>query len=274
MPIPAGMTAPTSLAVRMKGYEHTFRTYLPRRAWTLIRVDGKAFHSYTRGLERPFDTQFAADMDATAVALCTQMTGAAFAYVQSDEISVLLTDFAAMNTEPWMGGTTAKVVSLSAAIATATFNTRRPTTNPDDNASGGLPLFDSRAWSMSDPAEVANYFLWRQRDAVKNSISMAASAHFSHQRLHGLTANQRQELLHTDAGVNWNNYPTGFKRGRVVSRVAVEDEVTYTHGKTGETITQPVTRNTWAITDAPHFTHDPDGWLRTHIPVIPEMRPA
>lgn len=261
------MTAPTSLAVRMKAYEHAFRTHLPRRTWTLLRVDGKAFHSYTRGLQRPFDAQFAADMDATAVALCTQMTGAALAYVQSDEISVLLTDFAAMNTEPWMGGTTAKVVSLSAAIATATFNNRRPAP-PDSDAN--LALFDSRVWSMPDPTEVANYFLWRQRDAVKNSISMAASAHFSHQRLHGLTANQRQELLLTDAEVNWNDYPTGFKRGRVISRVPVEGEVTYTHTKTGETITQPVTRNVWTATDAPHFTHDPNGWLRTHIPTLPE----
>ncbi len=137
-----------SLAGRMKRYEHTFRTFFARRSYTLLRLDGRAFHVYTRGLERPFNAGFAAEMDATALALCQDISTAAFAFVQSDEISVLLTDFATHDTEPWMGGNIAETLSLSAARATATFNRLRPEADEPG-------LFDSRGWSMSDPAEVA-----------------------------------------------------------------------------------------------------------------------
>lgn len=238
-----------SLAGRMKRYEHTFRTFFARRSYTLLRLDGRAFHVYTRGLERPFDAGFAADMDKTAFALCQDISSAVFAFVQSDEISLLLTDFATHDTEPWMGGNMAKTLSLSASRATATFNRLRPDTDEPG-------LFDCRGWSMSDPAEVANYFLWRQRDATKNSISMAASAHFPHERLHRLTANQRQELLWSEAGVNWNDYPTGFKRGRVVSRMPVE-------------VKPGVTRSRWVIADAPQFSGAASNWLTTAVPRIP-----
>jgi tRNA(His) guanylyltransferase len=257
------MTAPSGMAVRMKRHEHVYRTYLPRRTYTLLRLDGRAFHSYTRGLERPFDAQFAADMDATAVALCTEITGTAFAYVQSDEISLVVTDFASVNTEPWMGGNSAKVLSISAALATATFNRLRPG-EPDSPAAPAL--FDSRVWTLADPSEVVNYFIWRQRDAVKNSVSMAASAHFSHKRLDGLNSNERQELLFKEAGVNWNDYPVGFKRGRVVSRHAVPGLATFM--RDGQEQKMEVTRNVWTPAPSEHFTHDSDGWLRQHLPVL------
>jgi tRNA(His) guanylyltransferase len=238
-----------SLAGRMKRYEHIFRSFLPRRSWTLMRLDGRAFHSYTRDLERPYDESFAATMNATALALCNDISSVAFAYVQSDEISVLVTDFATHDTEPWMGGNVAKTLSISAARATATFNRLRP-----DSPEPGL--FDCRAWSMSDPAEVGNYFLWRQRDATKNSISMAASAYFEESRLHGLTSGQRQELLWSEAGVNWNDYPAGFKRGRVVYRPL-------------STVSIGSKRTHYVIDEAPMFSGEADNWLARHIPRIP-----
>lgn len=238
-----------SLAGRMKRYEHIYRFFVPRRSWVLMRLDGAAFHNFTRDLVRPFDAAFAADMDATALALCKTIPGTAFAHVQSDEISLLITDFATHDTEPWLGGNMSKMLSLSAARATATFNRLRP-----DAPEPGL--FDSRVWSMSDPAEVANYFLWRQRDATKNSVSMAASAHFNEDRLHGLTGNRRQELLWSEAGVNWNDYPVGFKRGRVVARTQVE--------------TKPsVFRMQWTVQPAPLFSGNPDNWLAAAVPRIP-----
>lgn len=252
------------LAARMKHYEHTYRTWLPKRAYVLLRVDGRAFHSYTRTLDRPFDAGFVADMNATALSLCRDISGSLLAYVQSDEISVLTTDLGSLASQHWMGAVTAKVVSLSAARATATFNRRRPALGPDDEDA----LFDSRVWAISDPVEVANYFIWRQRDAVKNSITMAASAHFDHTRLEGLNSNQRQELLWSEARVNWNDYPDGCKRGRVVVRRSVTNETTYIDPRTQEERTATNERALWVVEDAPHFTHEPDALLRQTIPTL------
>ena len=112
-----------SLGDRMKEfYEKRAQTFLPRRAYTMIRVDGKAFHTFTRGLDVPFDHDFMADMNKTAMALCDEIQGAQFAYVQSDEISVLLTDFKKFGTDAWFDGNVQKMVSISASIATAEFN--------------------------------------------------------------------------------------------------------------------------------------------------------
>lgn len=265
---------PVLLADRMKHYEHAHRTTLPTRTHTLIRVDGKAFGSYTKGLERPFDAGFVADMNTTAEALCEHITGVRLAFVQSDEISLLLTDFNTPTTQPWMGGTTAKVISLSAAIATAAFNRARDQRHMASGEPGlpGFALFDSRAWTIDDPAEVINYFIWRQRDAIKNSISMAASTHFSHARLNNMTSTQRRDLLEIEAGIRWEtDYPTGCRQGRIVCRETREETVTYTRRDTGETHSQDVGRRVWATSDAPTFNHEPDGVMAT---VMPTFTPA
>lgn len=247
-----------TLGDRMKTYEHATRTVLPRRTYTIIRVDGRAFHSYLRGATKPYDTDFMADMDAVATTLCAEISGAVFAYTQSDEISVLLTDFATPGTQPWFGGVVNKIVSISAALATATLNDR--VTRP-----GALPLFDSRVFTIPDPAEVANYFIWRQRDCVRNSITMAAQAQFSHKRLHGVTSSQMQELLFTESGINWNDYPDGCKRGRVVIKDEGLREVTYTDKRTDKIMTTTAYRSWWEVQAAPHFTVDP-GFLVDEIP--------
>jgi len=255
------MTANGALGDRMKRYEATTRTLLPRRTYTVIRVDGRAFHSYLRGAAKPFDEPFMADMDATAEALCAEITGACFAYTQSDEISILLTDFGSHNTEPWFGGVVAKQLSIAASLATAVLNERRP----------GRALFDARVFTINDPVEVANYFLWRQRDAVRNSISMAAQAHFPHKRLHGVNSGGMQELLWSEAGVNWNDYPDGCKRGRVAVRQVGEREITYTHKRTGNVETVRALRSWWESSAAPHFTTEPTGWLAEVVPPLPVL---
>lgn len=263
------MPVTDSLGNRMKAHEHRTRHVLPRRSWTLVRVDGRAFHSYTRGLERPFDAAFAADMDAVAADLVKDISGAAFAYVQSDEISVLVTDFATATTEPWFGGVTAKITSLTAARATATLNQLRP---PADT--GKVALFDSRVFTLPNPVEVANYFVWRQRDAIKNSVAMAAQAHFSHRRLQGLHTDQLRGLLASEAGTRWEDYPDGFKYGRVVVRVPRTETVTWVHKRTGEQHTEQVTRNVWEPRPAPLFTAGQDDWLlATAIPAKPADLP-
>ncbi|MFP3986922.1 tRNA(His) guanylyltransferase Thg1 family protein [Streptomyces sp. E11-3] len=255
------MNEPT-LGDRMKRHEAAYRTFLPRRTYTVIRVDGRSFHSYLRRADKPFDQAFMADMNTVADALCAEITGARFAYTQSDEISVLITDFATEQTEPWFGGVIAKQLSLSAALATAVLNERRP---------GKRALFDSRVFTLSDPIEVANYFLWRQRDAVRNSISMAAQAHFSHRRLHGVNSGGMQELLWSEAGVNWNDYPDGCKRGRATVRHTGERPVEYVDKRTQQTVQTTAVRSWWETTAAPHFTTAPDGWLAAAIPPLPSL---
>jgi tRNA(His) 5'-end guanylyltransferase len=257
------MTDSTDLGDRMKRYEATYRAVLPRRAFSLLRLDGRSFHSYLRGCQRPFDEQFMADMDAVAEALCHEISGAVFAYTQSDEISILVTDFATIQTEPWFGGVVAKQLSISASLATAVLNERRP---------GRRALFDARIFALADPVEVANYFLWRQRDAVRNSISMAAQARFSHKRLHGVSSGQMQELLFTEHGINWNDYPDGCKRGRVAVRRTGERDVEYVDKRSREAVRTTAVRSWWETTAAPHFTTKPGDWLAEVIPALPSLK--
>lgn len=257
------MSDNSALGDRMKRYEATTRTLLPRRTYTILRVDGRAFHSYLRGATKPFDEAFMTDMDTTAEALCSEIAGARFAYTQSDEISILMTDFGSHNTEPWFGGVIAKQLSIAASLATAVLNERRP---------GSRALFDARVFTISDPVEVANYFLWRQRDAVRNSISMAAQAHFPHKRLHGVNGGGMQELLWSEAGVNWNDYPDSCKRGRVAVRHTGERPVAYVDRRSGETVRTVAVRSWWASSSAPHFTTEPGSWLAGMVPALPSLQ--
>jgi tRNA(His) 5'-end guanylyltransferase len=259
------MSDSTALGDRMKRYEATTRAFLPRRTYSILRVDGRAFHSYLRGAAKPFDESFMADMDAVAEVLCTEIAGARFAYTQSDEISVLFTDFGSHNTEPWFGGVLGKQLSIAASLATAVLNERRP---------GRRALFDARAFTIADPVEVANYFVWRQRDAVRNSVSMAAQAHFSPRCLHGVSGGGMQELLCSEKGINWNDYSDGCKRGRVAVRETGPREITFTHKRSRQLETVVAMRSWWDTVAAPHFTAEPDGWLAEQIPALPTLTPA
>lgn len=256
------MTDSTALGNRMKQHEAVYRSVLPRRSFTICRVDIRAAHSLLRRAERPFDAQFAADMDHVAEALCKEVTGAVLAYTQSDEISLLYTDFGSIGTEPWFGGVVAKQVSIAAALATAELNARRP---------GKRALFDARVFTLADPVEVANYFLWRQRDAVRNSISMAAQARFSHRELHQVNTGRMQEMLWSEHGINWNDYPDGYKRGRVTVRQIGEREVEYIDKRTQQTVRTTAVRSWWETTGAPHFTTEPGSWLGGVIPKMPQL---
>lgn len=143
----------------------------------------KGFSKYTKGLQRPFDAKFTADMQATALFLCENIDGAHFAYTQSDEISVIISDLAGSNSQQWFGGQVQKIVSTSAALATAKFNRLRPEVE-------NLAFFDGRTHHLNGPGGVLEYLQWRQADAMKNSVGMLASHHFSHRALTG-AANAR-----------------------------------------------------------------------------------
>lgn len=247
-----------ALGTRMKeNYEFRARTMLPRRSHTIVRLDGSNFSAYTRDLERPFDLQFMEDMSATALFLCQEAQGARVAYTQSDEISLVLTDFESPGTQAWFGGNQQKIVSITASMATAKFNELRP---------GKLAYFDSRAFIIPDPIEVENYLIWRQKDAMRNSILMAAQAHFSHNELHGKSRDEMQEMLFKDRGINWNDYDPRFKRGTTIAPATTIEPVTYTDKRTGKSFTTDATeRRTWGIIVPPtDFTKERE-WLAARI---------
>jgi len=177
------------LGDRMKRqYEDRTRYMLPRRTYTLIRVDGRAFHTLCRPFEKPFDRMITNAMDAVASGLVTTMQNARFAYVQSDEVSLLMTDFETVETEAMFDNNVQKLASVSASIATACFNAAMPEWRR-------LATFDSRVWTIPDPTEVENYFLWRQKDAVRNSINAIAQSRFGHSACQGMKVHELVERL-------------------------------------------------------------------------------
>lgn len=219
----------TALGDRIKGYyENRYRDSLPRRTNTIIRVDGKAFHTLTRGMLRPFDPTLMVTMQRTALYMCERIQGAKMAYIQSDEISMLLTDYDDIKTDAWFDGNIQKICSVSASLATVGFN-----------LPGGIgrhdACFDSRVFIIPEIEEVCNYFIWRQKDAERNSINMVAQALYSHKELQGKSIQDVHELLH-QKGINWNNYSAFEKRGACVVR-------------------NSETRN-WEVVEPPIFTQD------------------
>ena len=198
------------LGNRMKEqYENRTRYYLPRRTYTIVRIDGKNFHTYTKNMAKPYDAGLNYAMDCAARFALSQMEGSHFAYVQSDEISILLTDFANLDTQAWFDGNIQKIVSVSASAVGAEFNC---------NFQHSRAVFDARAFTIQDPNEVANYFLWRTRDCIRNSISMLAQHHFSHKQLHGKSTTDMQDMLVHQAQKNWNDEPARFKTGSLQTR--------------------------------------------------------
>lgn len=198
---------------RMKEYENAFRQTLPRRLPVVLRIDGCHFHTFTRGLIKPFDENLTNALWETAKYLAENVMGCKLVYHQSDEISLLLTNYDKLTTESWFQNNIQKIVSVSASMATAKFNQEIQKVYPDKP----LATFDSRAWVLPLD-EVANYFLWRQQDASKNSISMVAQANFPHIQLQGLNGKQLQDKLFLEKGINWNDLPTWQKRGVCITK--------------------------------------------------------
>jgi tRNA(His) guanylyltransferase len=255
-------------------YEHRCRHYLPRRSYVIIRVDGRAFHTFTRHCQRPFDHELIGDMNAVAVALCEQISGAQFAFAQSDEVSLLVTDFQSNQTEAWFDNSQSKMESLSASIATVAFNRSRLTRLVRQQgveameAQTAWAAFDSRAFLVPDINEVANTFLWRQQDATRNSIQMVAQAHFGHHELEGMSTDQMQEKLWQERGINWNDIAPMLKRGRFIEKQTVTSDVEYTDKNTGEKqVAHNVKRSHWVVVEPPVFTQCRD-WLMRRIPRI------
>lgn len=210
------------LGDRMKSnYESRFRFLLPRRAYTILRIDGKAFHTYTRKMEKPFDEKLINAMNATALYLCKNIGGAKMAYVQSDEISVLLTDFDNLNTQAWFDNNLQKLVSISSSMATVAFNKEMITMFLGDGSisfDGKWAEFDSRVFQIPQRTEVENYFIWRQNDTIRNSILNTAQAYFSHKQLANKNTTVLKELLLKEKNVDWENFSSTLKFGRIIRK--------------------------------------------------------
>lgn len=263
-----------SLGDRMKGYENISRTYLTRRVPVIIRLDGKAFHTFTRGLEKPFDFTLMKVMQLTMQYLCANIQGCVFGYTQSDEITLVLTDYATINTDAWFGYNVQKIASVSASMATMEFN-RLFRKEFEDAVLGWNPdrkdlalledrlaklqekqftaCFDARCFSVPVD-EVCNCLIWRQQDATRNSIEAVGQANFSHRQLMGKSCNEIQDMLFKEKGINWNDLPTYCKRGSACYRVVSEEEIDDPRNP-GNKIT--VQRRRWIVdADIPIFSQD------------------
>lgn len=208
-----------SLGDRMKLFEQqeAGRTAF-RQLPLMARLDGRTFHSFCRGLDKPYDKRFSHLMIETAKHLVDE-TQAKIGYVQSDEISLcwMLENY---EQEFLFNGKFQKLTSILAATATAFFNRGLLSVIPEK--SHLLPVFDCRVWNVPTLKEAYHAILWRQQDATKNAISMAAHTYFSHKSLQGMHGGQMQERLWAEKGINFNDYPPFFKRGVFVKRHKVE----------------------------------------------------
>lgn len=219
-----------ALGDRMKDYyENRSKTYLTRRVPCLLRLDGCHFHTFTKGLKKPYDSLFIEVMQRTTKSLCESIQGCKFGYVESDEISLLLTDYDTLQTDAWFDYSVQKICSVAASMAAMFFNKHLKECalqEFDDKDYYNTLLkkielggyFDARAFNLPEH-EVVNYFIWRQNDATRNSIQGLAQANFSQKQLQGLNNSQLQDKLHEEKGINWNDCKTVEKRGSAVIKV-------------------------------------------------------
>lgn len=256
-----------SLGSRMKGYEAASRYTLIRRSPVIIRVDGKAFHTFTRGMKKPFDPLLMDTMQRTMQYLCENVQNCVFGYTQSDEITLVLVDYNDPNTSAWFDNTVQKMASVSASMATMAFNrffrqaveALKFDAEAEDayvenmNRKVGSAMFDARAFALPRE-EVTNCLIWRQLDATRNSIQAVGQAHFSHKQLQGKTCDDIQEMLWSEKGINWNNCTPDEKRGTGCFKTTLLSHIEDPR-KPGEYL--DVERRRWIIDhDTPIFTKD------------------
>lgn len=229
----------SDLAKRMKGYESVSKTRLVSRMPVIIRLDGRSFHTFTRGFKKPFDEVLIKSMQDTMKYLCENIQGCVLGYHQSDEITLALVDYKKLNSSSWFDNEVQKICSISASMATMAFNKFFKSNvekmiseyncslvpqcmeiqmKRDEyhrillKAVSKGAMFDARCFNIPKE-EVTNNIYWRQLDATRNSIQMVGQANFSQKELHGKSCNKIQDILFTRKGINWNDYPIYLKRG-------------------------------------------------------------
>lgn len=220
----------SDLAKRMKEYEAVPKTRLMNRVPVILRIDGKAFHTFTRGFHKPFDEILIKTMQETMKYLCENIQGCVLGYTQSDEITLILTDYKKLTSSAWFDYEVQKMCSIAASMATMAFNKFFEQNVYDDNPLGSVnsencelintyinaikkgAMFDARCFNIPKE-EVTNNLYWRQQDCTRNSIQMVGQANFSHKELQNKSCNDIQDMLFTQKDINWNDFPTYLKRG-------------------------------------------------------------
>ena len=259
------MSVNDNLGKRMKEfYEQVPKTRLVRRMPVAIRIDGKAFHTFTRGFQKPFDKVLMQSMQETTKYLCENVQGCVFGYTQSDEITLILVDYKDLDTSAWFDYEVQKLCSISASMATMAFNKffyqevlewynkMKPITLADEQnvvsqaqvykkAAEKGAMFDARCFNIPKE-EVTNLVYWRQLDAARNSIQMVGQANFSHKELQNKSCNMIQDMLHEQKGINWNDFPVDCKRGAAVIKKKIGTNIAAACGIAGATY-----ENRWVI---------------------------
>lgn len=252
------------LGTRMKEfYESVPKTKLMRRTPVAIRIDGKAFHTFTRGFSKPFDDVLINTMQDTMKYLCENIQGCVLGYTQSDEITLILVDYKRLNSSAWFDYEVQKMCSIAASMATMAFNKffesnvekendsftaewlDEDTYNPNykntklkdlwrvhNNALKNGAMFDARCFNIPKE-EVTNLVYWRQLDATRNSIQMVGQANFSHKELQGKSCEKIKEMLITEKEISWEDFHPMYKHGSCCIKVTTE--------------TDGVTRSSWEI---------------------------
>lgn len=205
---------PMSLGERMKRYEEASSIILPHRMPVIIRIDGKCFHSLLRRSEKPFDDFVMTCMDKIAYKLLEEIQGAVLAFVQSDEVSVLVVNYNKFDYEPWFSNKIQKLASISASIATAYFNQLWSTKNES------IAKFDARAFVLPKE-DVNNYFIWRQQDIIRNAIQMVGRSVSSQKQLHGKSCKDIIDYLKEDRNFDYNTLSSHKRLGRVYTKEQV-----------------------------------------------------
>lgn len=237
------------IGVRMKDfYEQIPKTKLMRRCPVAIRIDGKAFHTYTRHFKRPFDSVLMRAMQETMKYLCENIQGCVLGYTQSDEITLILVDYEKINSSAWFDYEVQKLCSVSASMATMRFNQvfarlvqevkEEGTEDPKyikvlDKACETGAMFDSRCFNIPKE-EVTNLVYWRQLDASRNSIQMVGHANFSQKQMHGKSTGDIQDMLMLEKNINWNDFPVACKRGSCCIRGQADEDPSRTDGSRTE----------------------------------------
>ena len=265
------------LGVRMKTfYEQIPKTKLMRRCPVAIRIDGKAFHTFTRGFHKPFDEVLIKSMQETMKYLCGNILGCVLGYTQSDEITLILVDYKKLTSSAWFDYEVQKICSIAASMATMAFNNifskyvkkfdlelaynddgidteeNRKLWEIYKKAINKGAMFDARCFNIPKE-EVTNLVYWRQLDASRNSIQMVGQANFSHKELQNKSCNDIQNMLMTQKGINWNDLPTYQKRGSccVRNKIVIESDVVTA---TAQLRDASKSENEWIIdTDIPIF---------------------
>lgn len=257
------MAVNDELGKRMKEYyEQVPKTRLVRRMPVAIRLDGKAFHSFTRGFKKPFDDILIKSMQETMKKLCENIQGCVLGYHQSDEITLILIDYKKLTSSAWFDYEVQKMCSIAASMCTLYFNQIfRTNVNAFFAGKGGDELgeyhkimclardkgamFDARCFNIPKE-EVTNLIYWRQLDATRNSIQMVGQANFSHKELQNKSCNQIQDMLMTERSINWNDLPVYQKRGSC----CIKSNISTTFAnvdEAGNVVTGSIERPHWYI---------------------------